>query len=112
MTTVRFGYKDGRYSISVTGHAGYNAEGPDIVCASCSMLSWLLVQNIAAEESDGHVRDLRYEYKGGDVCAAFVADANYAERIALIVDVIKGGFFALSISYPDNVMFVEGQGEL
>ena len=56
MTTVTFKYHNGYiYGVKLEGHAGFNIQGPDILCASLSMAS-MMVCNQVAEECDCPVR--------------------------------------------------------
>lgn len=50
MTTVTLKYfRNSIYGIKLEGHAGFNTKGPDILCASLSMASQMVCNQVAKE---------------------------------------------------------------
>lgn len=111
MTTAVFTNHDNDYSINITGHAGYNSTGSDIVCAACSVLTCTLMQCALSEEANGNLKELCTAEYSGDVQLRFTPSDHALERIAAMVDTIINGFAMLAHEYPQNVRLSVGTGE-
>lgn len=103
MTTARL-YKDGNdYVADISGHAGYSVDGPDIVCAACSTLTYTLLQSCFSASCD-------FDYRTDDG-SFFICVRNGGDRVATIFDTISQGFALLASKYPDNVALHTDAGE-
>lgn len=98
MTTIRCENDRGKYTINIDGHSEYN-PGNDIVCASCSILTYTLLNslaNIAMEEMDTK------EYDGGFVIGVKGTCDSWT-TVKTIIETIMLGFDLLQEKYPANV---------
>lgn len=114
MTTARFCKEKKGYSVSITGHAAYAPEGiPDIVCASCSTLTYVLLQQLLKAENEGKLLRMQHEIDPitGDFQARFEPQKSAVREIYTILDVIMDGFALLENTYPENVALKWGETE-
>lgn len=107
MVVARFGMDASRLMVSlhVKGHAGANAPGHDIVCASASILAYTLAQNIKMSEERGHLKySPKIKLKEGDSIITCRAkdDETYAEMLHTFL-VIQTGYVLLAHNYPQYV---------
>ena len=103
MTTARL-YKDGNdYVADISGHAGYSVDGPDIVCAACSTLTYTLLQSCFTTGCD-------FNYRTDDG-SFFMRISNGGDKVAAIFDTISQGFALLAAKYPDNVALHTDAGD-
>lgn len=103
MTTASFKHKGNMFEVLITGHAGYNTSGPDIVCAACSALACTLLQCILALEDEGAARELHTDEKDGTLYVNITAQDWARERTEATIGVISSGFALLGDKYPENV---------
>ena len=107
MVVAKFGMDASRLVVSlhVKGHAGHNAPGNDIVCASASILAYTLAQNIKMSEERGHLKyPPKIKLKEGDsiiTCRAKDED-TYTEILHTFL-VIQTGYMLLAHNYPHYV---------
>ncbi len=91
------------YEIEIKGHAGYAESGCDIVCSALSMLTYCLKTAIETAEEEGKLKEYRYNEKPGYAKIRCVPCDFAQKEIDFFLSVIKSGFEALSVQYPDNV---------
>ena len=107
MVVAKFGMDASRLMVSlhVKGHAGSNAIGHDIVCASASILTYTLAQNIKMSQERGHLKySPKIKLKEGDAiitCRAKDEEA-YTELLHTYL-VIQTGYMVLAHNYPQYV---------
>jgi uncharacterized protein YsxB (DUF464 family) len=88
-----------KWTVTVEGHAGYAAQGSDIVCAGASMLTATLARCLGGITGQHYVDDgERTEIS----CTPTLAEA---ERVAAVFDVIDTGYQLLANSYPVHVKY-------
>lgn len=107
MVVARFGMDASRLMVSlhVKGHAGANAPGHDIVCASASILAYTLAQNIKMSEERGHLKySPKIKLKEGDSIITCRAkdEETYTEMLHTFL-VIQMGYALLAHNYPQYV---------
>jgi len=85
-----------RGKVTVTGHAGYDEKGRDIVCSAVSILLYTLVAAL-----DDDVQDMRLEEGDSFVTWRVTKPANRAH------DVISKGFRLLANTYKGYVSYTE-----
>lgn len=114
MVVAKFGMDASRLMVSlhVKGHAGSNAPGHDIVCASASILAYTLAQNIKMSRERGH---LKYEPKlklkeGDSIISCRAKDEEAYTELLHTYLVIQTGYVLLAHNYPQYVA-VEMFGE-
>lgn len=99
-----------RYSIS--GHAGYDIKGQDIVCAAVSVLaqtvliSLVEVCNIKEEDIDYFID----EKKGIlDVYIPKTIDIDTRNKVQVILETLEVGIKSIIESYPEYVILEYGE---
>jgi uncharacterized protein YsxB (DUF464 family) len=107
MVVAKFGMDASRLmaSLHVKGHAGQNAPGNDIVCASASILAYTLAQNIKISEEQGHLKySPKIKLKEGDSIITCRAkdEETYNEMLHTFL-VIQTGYALLAHNYPHYV---------
>lgn len=94
----------GSISLKVCGHAGAAKRGEDIVCASASILAYMVAQTMEYLYAEGGLRKKpRIEFSGGD--ATIVAkpkDESHAEVLHTFF-VAQVGYSLLAHNYPQYV---------
>lgn len=98
MTSIICDNDRGRYTIMIDGHSGYN-PGNDIVCASCSILTYTLLNalaNMDTEEFDTK------EYDGGFVISVKGTRESWP-TVKTTIETIMLGYELLQEQYPANV---------
>lgn len=112
MTRAEFGIEGSRYNVKITGHAMFSPEGvPDIVCASCSTLTYLLLQQLLKAENEGMLVELKHDTQDGAFYAQFTTQKSAKREIDTVLDVISDGFLMLQAQYPENVALKWGEIE-
>lgn len=99
-------------SLHVKGHAGQNALGQDIICASASILAYTVGQNVKMAESRGMLKyPPKIKLKDGDAIITCRAkdDECYSELLHTYL-VVQTGYVLLAHNYPQYVA-VEMFGE-
>ena len=112
MTTAEFIREGSAWTVSVTGHAAYAPEGvPDIVCAACSTLTYVLINQLLKAEHAGKLISMHQETDpgAGDFKAEFIAQESAKREIETVMDVITDGFALLADGYPKHVVLKWGE---
>lgn len=95
---------DGKYYLRLTGHAGADVRGKDIICASASILLYTLVESLTkAEEMLECPAEYSLEYGEGVVRCK--PKEEYESKIDSIYEVIICGLKLLADNYPQNLIF-------
>ena len=89
--------------VSVEGHAGYAAEGSDIVCAAASMLAFTLIEAIKNLDRKGMLESFYSSVYKGSIQLDFTVKEGSKECAEAVLESIAGGFALLSDNYPDYV---------
>lgn len=94
----------GSITLAVSGHAGADEKGKDIVCAASSILAYTVAQTIQfMYEEGGLQKKPNIKLKDGDcVITAKPKPESYAEALHTFF-VAQVGFHLLSHSYPQYV---------
>lgn len=104
MTHIRY-RADGRaHSLELCGHANYAAEGPDIVCAGLSAITYALMGFLMNLDSGAPARCRDGRGKAAIVCPRSPR-ADTAFELAMI------GYMQIAKKYPDHVhIHISAQG--
>lgn len=104
MVKALFIYGDGKYSITVKGHACTAKSGePDIVCAAASMLTYTLAQN-AVDMAQARLLTIdRCKLDPGDAEIAFTTQKGHEASADMISSAIFRGYELLAAQYPKAV---------
>ena len=87
--------------IKVKGHAQYDDNGHDLVCAGVSALTWALIMTLENRDMLDHA-----EEESGDMAIYYESTDKSAE----IVDFYMNGINMLTFRYPENVS-VQGRND-
>ena len=104
MTTIKYDLNN--YTVELTGHAGYDVPGKDIVCAGVSTLFFTLV-NTLDEMGRDRIRPLHPRVWMGDGEAGVTArvDDDNREKVRTVFETVAAGFRMMAEKYPENVKF-------
>ena len=105
MTEARFWEREGCRCMEVTGHAGYDQSGRDIVCAACS----IIVQALAASLEIEPGVNASYGMDAGRFRLECGAVGQRAARRDAMFDMAQTAFLMLAKKYPE---FVRVKGEI
>lgn len=106
--TYRMPEPGGVYTLTVKGHADYEDEGFDAVCASISALIYTLAQNVKDADDLGMLRrhpTLKLEDGDARIKARPLPDKE--TLIAMMFTVIYRGVELIAANYPANICTVK-----
>ena len=103
MTRVYFREYYDRYLLIVEGHADYNKNGDDIVCAAVSVLVYTFLNMLKDEESDKRLKLKREIVRDGYFCVEIEPFDFSKNRTKGIIDTVVMGLALLNQEYPENV---------
>jgi uncharacterized protein YsxB (DUF464 family) len=103
MTRVYFREYYDRYLLIVEGHADYNKNGDDIVCAAVSVLVYTFLNMLKDEECDGRLKIRREALRDGYFCVEVEPFDFSKDKIKGIVETIVMGLALLNEEYPEFV---------
>ena len=83
----------GRTGVDISGHAGYDKQGRDIVCAAVSILTYNLIRSLEALSSDGVYAEERQGYTA-------IIWNNLSEIGRILIDSFFLGICAIEREYP------------
>lgn len=98
MTKVIIFQKSDIYRIMMSGHAGYNEKGKDIVCAGLSTIEYMLTGWIEANPNKAHINVFEEE-NGYMELEVNVYDADFS----VIAQAVEIGLKGLEKEYPEYV---------
>lgn len=78
MIMVALGENENQFTLVMSGHAGYDEPGRDIVCSAASILLYTLIENIGTDRLTGWVKE-------GDAVIRCRCSEDSQERMALKV---------------------------
>ena len=96
-------FKPNTYELEITGHAGHDVKGKDIVCAAVSTLFYTLGQALAANENNLD-DELVFKDEEGHGYIRGIPNPMYADA-DIMYGTIFCGFKMLANQYPGNVSF-------
>lgn len=86
--------------ITITGHAGYDDHGKDIVCASCSSIVITSI-NVALRYDKSC---LKYKESEGNVQIEILSDDEF---VKIIIDNMLAMLRELALTYKKNIKIVK-----
>lgn len=103
MTRVWYDEKGDTLRLFISGHAGFNSNGGDIVCAAASALGFALLGFLEQRDNGGEI-DCDWLVESGrlDITATRNAETDIAFEMTMI------GLCQLERKYPDNVRVTIG----
>lgn len=97
MIRIRYGTDDKTHSLAVVGHAGYNDQGKDIVCAGVSAIIYALLGWL--ENNRDKVSFIRTGVESGEVLVALEG----GQEAKTVFEVATIGLEQIAAKYPDHV---------
>ena len=97
---IRVTYDRNNLALAVSGHAGFDEVGRDIVCAAVTAIEYTLVA--AMEGTRGFCAIMPQKNDGGADVLSFSARLG-RRRARLLFDAAAGGIRLISEAYPENV---------
>lgn len=98
MTKITYYEANDEISIDISGHAGFDKIGSDIVCSAISMLGQTLLAYLGIDNEK-----FSYEMKQGHIWA-YAKGAN----VRTAFHVIMAGYHLLETNYPDYIQLERG----
>ena len=92
--------------LEMKGHANAGERGKDLICASASMLTYTLAQNVRFLESAGVAKDVNIILEDGNALIS-CRPVEEKETLLCVYDTITTGFALLYGNYPNNLKFIE-----
>lgn len=89
--------------MNILGHAGYNTNGPDIVCAAVSTLSGTLVQCLNEINEEQELWLYEAAVSPGCVKIEVEPKGNAIEKVNVLFESIMTGYLLLEKQYNDYV---------
>ena len=90
--------------LTAKGHAGYNLEGPDVVCASVSILGLQLAQTIIFAEDEGKLNEPPHiTLESGNIQIECTPKRKYRQEIRQAFEYAETGYLLLQETFPKNV---------
>lgn len=99
MIRIKCYTEDRAFRMRITGHAGFDEVGRDIVCAAVSVL----IQTLAQHLND--TADLHYVDYDGRQIREIMADGRNA---MIAYETVMTGLRMIADQYPDNLKLTEG----
>lgn len=97
---IRVTYDRKKLTLTVSGHAGFDEVGRDIVCAAVTAIEYTLIA--AMEGKRGFRALMPQKNEGGADVLSFSARPG-RRRARLLFDSAAGGINLISEAYPENV---------
>lgn len=103
MTEARFWEREGCRCLEVTGHAGFDQSGRDIVCAACSIIVQALAAALEAEPGV----NASYGMDAGRFWLVCGAAGRSAARRDAMFTMAHTAFRMLEGTYPEHVHLID-----
>ena len=99
-------YDRDKLCLTVTGHAGSDEKGKDLVCAAVSALVYTLAENVCRMCADKtRVRRPVVELSEGNAKIACAPVHGMQAVTALVFDSVCAGFDVLAAQYPQYIHY-------
>lgn len=105
MIIAKFEFDDEHLSLKVSGHAGQNVYGQDIVCAAASILATTLGQTLKIDETAGRLRSApRIKLKEGDANIMCRPKREFFGDVLTEFLTVRNGYIVMAHNYPEYVL--------
>lgn len=95
---------NGDYKLSITGHAGEDVKGKDIVCSAVSILFYSLAQTMAdAYEDDYLAEEPEITYADGEGYINCKPAAEWEQNVYERWETVLTGFQLMQLNYPEKI---------
>lgn len=99
MVRATYRIEEDTHTLSIVGHANYDAYGKDIVCAGVSSLVQALIG--WAEENYYRAKCVSVDTKGGEV----MISCEGGEDVASVFSLVSIGLEQIADAYPSHVQY-------
>lgn len=103
---LRIKIDENNYTVTMRGHAGFDEDGKDIVCAGASTLLYTLAHTLE-EFRSAMIEPPKFTIngKGENQRVTYHCNPNeqYEPNVQLVFLTIVTGFSLLAENYPDNI---------
>lgn len=99
-----------RYRLRVEGHAGYDEEGKDIVCAAASILFYTLARALQEMESKGELQRFFCRSSKGKAFVGCLPRSDCEQSTALLFETIESGYQLLQEQYKEYLQVSKAGG--
>ena len=106
MVTIDKQIRKGTLTFSALGHADPDSDGPNIVCAAISMLSYTLLQRCLNLQEEGLLKSLDHEFESGEARITAEAKGRGKKQLISACDTVLSGFALLQDDYPEQIEIV------
>ena len=105
--------KQQRY-LSIKGHAeAQNTDDGSIICSACSMITYLMAQNISDMSASGIVDIVSIKLESGDAELIFKAKKGHEATVDIVINAIFRGYELLAAQYEKIFSITyKGWGEI
>jgi uncharacterized protein YsxB (DUF464 family) len=93
----------GRHSIVISGHAGYDKPGKDIICAGVSAIACALCEYLIKHFEEQ--KDINVTSECGTVVADVTPYDRYMEKYDALYAMARMGFATLEENYPNHIKY-------
>ena len=107
MIKVIFAASPEKLSLRIEGHAGYAEHGKDIVCASASILAYIVAQYVEYEDNQGNLKTpAEIKLESGDTVVSCEPKEEMLKWLWDAYQFAKMGFLILAHNYPQYVELI------
>lgn len=104
MIEIKCKVNNGRYDLSVKGHAGSDVKGRDTVCASVSTLVYTLAQNLKDCEKNGMIEENpTIRLVEDDTYISYRPKEGHEQSMLILFLGIQRGLELVQSNYPQYV---------
>ncbi len=107
MIDAVIGFGNGKYAVSISGHAGYAPKGQDIVCAGVSALTSAFLESLISITNRDYTDGVFIETGDGlfQVGIRGITDEQTGDNVKTLVFMLKTGLEQIERQYPDYLEF-------
>ena len=104
MVRISFEQRSNKLNLKIKGHAGQADKGNDIVCASCSIIAYIVAQFVKEAECNGELKSKpTVKIESGDTVISCEPTDNILFEMQNMYLFAEKGYQLLSHSYPQYV---------
>ena len=104
MVKISFEQINNKFNLTIKGHAGQADKGNDIVCASCSILAYIVAQFVKEAEYKGDLKSKpKVKMESGDTVISCEPTDNILTEMQNMYLFAEKGYQLLSYNYPQYV---------
>lgn len=93
-------------TLSVSGHAGMEEKGKDIVCSAVSILFYTLIGSLMNAEEAFDEGDITYRYEDGDGYISCKPKKGWENTVKVIYQTVLIGMELIAENYPEYVKLI------